>query len=352
KLDAMPALCEQVHCRRQALLGYFGDLLEQPCGNCDTCLEPVNTWDGTRAAQKALSCIHRPQQRYGVAYLIDVLRGKATERIIKAAHDKLSTFGIGIDIEEKQWHSVFRQLVARGLVAVNFEQFGALQLTEACRPILRGEQQLMLRKDLQAAKVKGSKREGRQFAKTDDTLLWNALRAKRKMIAEAQDVPPYVIFHDATLMAMLEAKPTNRQQMSLLSGIGERKLELYADEFLAVIGDFVDITKNGPIGLSDTMAESVALFRLGYSVKQIAQQRELQDSTIYGHLAESLEQGLLVLADVVELPEQEIKQIEAAILDLPEEQKNALKPVFELFEGQYNYGILRCIRAALQHQTG
>jgi ATP-dependent DNA helicase RecQ len=352
KLDAMLALCEQVHCRRQALLGYFGDLLEQPCGNCDTCLEPVNTWDGTLAAQKALSCIHRTQQRYGVGYLIDVLRGKATERIIKSAHDKLSTFGIGVDIDEQQWHSVFRQLVARGLVAVNFDSFGALQLTESCRPILRGEQQLMLRKDLKAEKVKGSKKTGREFAKTDDTLLWNALRAKRKMLADAQDVPPYVIFHDATLMAMLEAKPTNRQQMSLLSGVGERKLELYADEFLAVIGEFVDINKNGPIGLSDTMAESVALFRLGYGVKQIAQQRELQETTIYGHLAQSLEQGMLVLADVVELPEAEIRLIEESIINLPEDQRNALKPVFELFDGQYNYGVLRCVRAALQHKTG
>jgi len=247
-------------------------------------LEPVKTWDGTVAAQKALSCIHRTQQRYGVGYLIDVLRGKATERIIKAAHDKLSTFGIGTDIDEQQWHSVFRQLVARGLVAVNFDHFGALQLTESCRPILRGEQPLMLRKDLKAEKVKGSKKTSREFAKADDTLLWNALRAKRKMLADAQDVPPYVIFHDATLMAMLEAKPTNRQQMSQLSGVGERKLELYAAEFLAVVGEFVDINKSGPIGLSDTMAESVALFRLGYSVKQIAQQRELQETTVYGHL--------------------------------------------------------------------
>jgi ATP-dependent DNA helicase RecQ len=352
KLDAMLALCEQVHCRRQALLDYFGDSLEQPCGNCDTCLEPVNTWDGTVAAQKALSCIHRTHQRYGVGYLIDVLRGKATERITNAAHDKLSTFGIGTDIDEQQWHSVFRQLVARGLVSVNFEHFGALQLTEACRPILRGEQQLMLRKDLQPEKIKGSKKTSREFAKADDTLLWNALRAKRKMLADAQDVPPYVIFHDATLMAMLEAKPTTRQQMSLLSGIGARKLELYADEFLAVISEFVDINKNGPIGLSDTMAESVALFRLGYSIKQIAQQRELQETTVYGHLAQSLEQGMLVLTDVVELPELEIRRIEEAIMDLPEQQRNALKPVYELFGGQYSYGVLRCIRAALQHQTG
>jgi ATP-dependent DNA helicase RecQ len=351
KLESMLALCEQVHCRRQALLGYFGDDLEQPCGNCDTCLEPVQTWDGTLAAQQALSCIHRTQQRFGVAYLIDVLLGKATERIVNSAHDKQSTFGIGKDLDEKQWYSVFRQLVARGLVAVDFERFGALQLTEACRPILRGEQQLMLRKDLQPEKIKGGKSAGRQFAKSDDTLLWNALRAKRKAIAENQDVPPYVIFHDATLMAMLEAKPVNRQQMSMLSGIGERKLELYADEFLAVISEFVDLNNSGPIGLTDTMAETVALFRLGYSVKQIAQQRELQETTIYGHLAQSLEQGMLALADVVELPEQEIRRIEDSIMNLPEEQRNALKPVYELFDGQYSYGVLRCVRAALQHQT-
>ncbi|MDD5633400.1 MAG: DNA helicase RecQ, partial [Methylococcales bacterium] len=147
KLDAMLALCEQVHCRRQSLLNYFGDHLEQPCNNCDTCLETVETWDGTLVAQQALSTIYRTGQRYGVGYLIDVLRGKLTERIVSSAHDKQSTFGIGKKLDEQQWSSVFRQLVARGLVSVNFDHFGVLQLTDACRPILRGEQQLMLRKD-------------------------------------------------------------------------------------------------------------------------------------------------------------------------------------------------------------
>jgi ATP-dependent DNA helicase RecQ len=351
KLDAMLALCEQVHCRRQTLLSYFGDNLEQPCGNCDTCLQPVETWDGTHAAQQALSSIYRTGQRFGVNYLIDVLLGKATERVKSFAHDKQSTFGIGIELDDKQWYSVFRQLVARGLVAVDFDRFGALQLTEACRPILRGEQQLMLRKDLQPQKIKADKGTSRQFGADRDALLWNALRAKRTAIAEEQDVPPYVIFHDATLMAMLEAKPVNHQQMSLLSGVGKRKLELYGNEFLSVISEFLDINANRPIGLSDTAAESVALFRLGYTVKQIAQQRKLQETTVYGHLAQSLEQGLLVLADVVDLPEQEIRQIEEGILGLPEEQKNALKPVYELFDGNYSYGVLRCIKAALQHQT-
>ena len=351
KLEAMLALCEQVHCRRQALLGYFGDTLEQACGNCDTCLEPVQTWDGSLAAQQALSSIYRTGQRFGANHLIDVLLGKATERVKSFGHDLQSTFGIGKALDEKQWRSVFRQLVARGLVAVDFDHYGAFKLTEACRPILRGEQQLMLRKDLQSEKSKRTKNAGRQFGKNDDNLLWNALRAKRRQIADAQDVPPYIIFNDATLMEMLAAKPATHQQMALLSGIGARKLELYADEFLAVISEFSEVKNSGPIGLPDTAAESAALFRLGYTVQQIAGQRELQETTIYGHLAQAVEQGLLLLADVVELPEQEIRQIEEAIMQLPEDQKNTLKPIYDQFQGQYSYGVLRCVRAGLEQQT-
>lgn len=351
KLDAMLALCEQVHCRRQSLLAYFGDHLEQPCQNCDTCLEPVATWDGSIAAQKALSCIYRTQQRYGVNYLIDILRGYETDRIIKAGHHQLSTFGIGKDIDEQQWHSVFRQLVARELVEVDFERFGALRLTEACRPILRGEQSLMLRKDLLNEDRDSSSRSvkslARSFGTSRDQLLWDALRSKRKQIADSQDIPPYTIFHDATLMAMLEAKPTEHHQLALISGVGKRKLELYGDEFLSVIREFADHGHNKPIGLSDTVAESVALFRLGYTVKQVAQQRGLKEETIYTHLASSLERGQLVLADVIDLPAAEIHEIECSLLELSEGQQNALKPVYEQFGGRYSYGIIRCIKAAL-----
>jgi ATP-dependent DNA helicase RecQ len=307
----------------------------------------VQTWDGTLVAQQALSCIYRTGQRFGVGYLIDVLRGKLTERIISFAHDKQSTFGIGKELDEQQWSSVFRQLVARGLVAVNFDHFGVLQLTDACRPILRGEQQLILRKDLKPEKIKpGKKTASSKTVSEINTELWDALRAKRREIADEQDVPPYIIFHDATLMAMLEARPANRQQLALLSGVGTRKLELYADQFLAVISEYAHDRK-----APDTVVESADLFKLGYSVKQVAQKRELKEETIYNHLSQALEQGMLILTDVVELPEQEIKRIEEAILSLPEEQQNALKPVYELFDGQYSYGVLRCVRAALQYQT-
>ncbi|MCX7098909.1 MAG: DNA helicase RecQ [Methylococcales bacterium] len=348
KLDAMLALCEQVHCRRQALLQYFGDHLEQPCNNCDTCLETVETWDGSLAAQQALSCIYRTGQRFGVGYLIDVLRGKLTERVASFGHDKQSTFGIGTALDEQQWSSVFRQLVARGLVAVNFEHFGVLQLTDACRPILRGEQQLILRKDLKPEKTKASKRVASSKTVSEvNTALWDALRAKRKEIADAQDVPPYIIFHDATLMAMMEAKPSNRKQMGLLSGVGEQKLKLYADQFLAVISEYV-----GDIDVPDTVQETIELFKIGFSIQQVAQKRGYKEETIYNHLAQALELGQLVLTDVVALPELDIKEIQDALLNLPEEQQNALKPVYELFAGQYSYGVLRCVRAGLQYQMG
>lgn len=346
KLDAMLALCEQVHCRRQALLAYFGDQLEQPCGNCDTCLEPVKTWDGTLAAQQALSCIFRTGQRFGVGHLIDVLLGKTTDKVQKNGHDKVSTFGIGKHLQEPQWHSLYRQLIARGLIAVDFESMGTLKLTEASRPVLRGEQTLMLREDIKPEKTK---RTSAKAGGAAGTPLWEALRAKRKEIAEAQDVPPYVIFHDATLMEMIAARPQNLKQMAAISGIGARKLELYGEQFLEVIAEHSQQSQSMS---SDTTAASIELFRLGYSVERIAAQRELKTTTIYGHLAEGIGRGLVTLQEVVELPEREIKLIQDAILSLPEAQSQALKPVFEQFDGVYSYEVLRCVRAALNRMTG
>ncbi len=347
KLDAMLALCEMVSCRRQALLAYFGDTLKQGCGNCDTCLEPVQTWDGSVAAQQALSCIYRTGQRFGVAYLIDVLLGKTDERIKQFGHDKQSTFGIGKALDEKQWRSVFRQLVAKSLVEIDFEGHGSLKLTDACRPVLRGEQTLMLRKDVHTEKTKRAKGEKRQLGNSADSGLWNALRAKRKALADEQDVPPYVIFHDATLMAMVDARPHNHQQLGMISGIGQRKLELYGDEFLAVLAEFDD---EMPASATDTVSESLDLFRLGYSVEQVAKHRGLSEDTIYNHMAKGLELGAVALGDVLAISSAEVSEIEAVLLSLPEEQRNALKPIYEQLGGAYSYGVLRCVRAALQQQ--
>lgn len=236
RLDAMLGFCELTTCRRQALLAHFGETLDQPCGNCDNCLESVPTWDATEAAQKALSTVYRTGQRFGVSYLIEVLHGVKSERVLALGHDRLSTFGIGLEIEVAQWRSVFRQLVARGLLDVDAEGHGGLRLTEACRPVLRGEQRLLLRQERRQPRQKGKPRGAPSaFAAPADQALWEALREKRRELAREQGVPPYVIFNDATLREMVEYRPETLEQLRLLYGVGERKLALYGEEFLAVI---------------------------------------------------------------------------------------------------------------------
>ena len=237
KLDAMLGLCELTTCRRQALLAYFDDPQPEPCGNCDTCLEPPQTWDATEPAQKALSCVHRTGQRFGVNYLVDVLMGKADERIQRFGHDQLSTFGIGKDLGQQDWRGIFRQLIARGLLAVDLEGHGALKLTDACRPVLRAEARLMLRRELKPGKKSKKSAARSRVAVTGEvgTALWEALRARRLKLAKAQGVPPYVVFHDATLAAMAERRPRTLSEFAEISGVGERKLAAYGAEFLEVI---------------------------------------------------------------------------------------------------------------------
>ncbi|MGB5518754.1 MAG: DNA helicase RecQ, partial [Gammaproteobacteria bacterium] len=254
KLQSMLGFCELTTCRRQGLLRYFGEALDQPCGNCDTCLSPVETWDATVVAQKALSAVHRTGQRFGVNYLIDVLVGKDNERIKYFGHDKLSVYGIGNELDSHQWRSVFRQLIAHNLLRVDIEGHGNLCLTESCRPVLRGEQTLMLRKESKPAKAARKGRKSFNTSKVSDNQLWEALRACRKQHADSNNVPPYVIFHDATLMEMVERQPQSREQFSNLSGVGESKLENYADAFLAVIQSHIEQIRTAS---TDTTAESL-----------------------------------------------------------------------------------------------
>ncbi len=238
KLEAMLAFCEITSCRRRCLLQYFGDDLPQPCGNCDTCLEPPETWDATEAARKALSCVYRTGQRFGVNYLVDVLLGKDDARIRRWGHDRASTFGIGTELGASAWRSVYRQLVARGFVSVSAENHGGLQLTARSRPLLRGDESLALRRDARpAARAARSQpsRSGAHFDGAADQALWEALRECRSKQARAQNVPPYVIFHDTTLVEMVARRPQSLQAMADLSGVGEKKLSRYGETFLAVI---------------------------------------------------------------------------------------------------------------------
>jgi ATP-dependent DNA helicase RecQ len=236
RLNAMLGLCEITSCRRQALLAYFGDELPEPCGNCDTCLEPIDTWDGTEASRKALSACYRTGQRFGVNYLIDVLRGAETDKIFQNDHHQLAVYGLGADLDNNQWRSVFRQLVARGYLSVDMSRFGALRLEEKCRPLLRGDETIALRRD--SKQPKAAKRQTKTPLPEDlDVALWESLRDCRRRLAEDVGVPPYVIFHDSTLQEMCAVMPQSLAEFGQLGGVGERKLEKYGVEFLQVIND-------------------------------------------------------------------------------------------------------------------
>jgi len=241
KLDALLAFAESTRCRRQQLLAYFGETLEQPCGNCDNCLDPPPTWDATEAAQKALSCVYRTGQRFGVGYLIDVLLGKDTERIQAQRHDRLSVHGIGTGFDARQWRGVFRQLVARGLLSPDLEGYGSLRLTAAAHPVLRGDETVHLRQEPDRAQRRAGRRANASGNRRSldiaphEEPLWNALRDVRAKLAKEQGVPAYVIFHDATLYAMLHERPHDREALATISGVGAQKLERYGAQFLAVL---------------------------------------------------------------------------------------------------------------------
>ncbi len=242
KLDALLGFCESTSCRHQTLLRYFGEAHPGDCHECDNCLSPVDTWDATQAAQMALSCVYRTGQRFGVAHLIDVLIGKSTVKVEQFNHQQLSTFGIGKELTQAQWSSVYRQLVAAGLLNVDMEAYGGLRLTEAARPVLRGEQPVWLRRDADPIKRKARRTERNAksrepFAGASDDPLWIALKAKRMELAREQSLPPYVIFHDSTLLEILNRRPVNLDEMAQISGVGQAKLEKYGDAFLRVVED-------------------------------------------------------------------------------------------------------------------
>ena len=242
KLDALLGFCESTACRHQTILRYFGEEHPGDCAQCDNCLEPVDTWDATQAAQMALSCAYRTGQRFGVAHLIDVLLGKKTDKIEQFHHQALSTYGIGQGLAQAQWSSVFRQLVAGGFLEADMEAYGGLKLTEASRPVLKGEQEVWLRRDAEPAKRKSSKAERASrakeaFAGANDDPLWQALKARRMELAREQGVPPYVIFHDSTLLEILNNKPQTLDEMGRISGVGQAKLAKYGDAFLQVLED-------------------------------------------------------------------------------------------------------------------
>jgi ATP-dependent DNA helicase RecQ len=239
QLDALLGWCEVTECRRRPLLRYFGDDPDEGCGNCDNCLSPPDTWDGTDAARKLLSAVYRTDQCFGAAHVVDVLTGKATDKVSRNAHDTLSVFGIGAQTKAQTWRSVIRQLIVQGYLRVDHLRYGALTLTEESRQLLRGEISLRLREDPEEALPSRQARPVKEVVAEQDRALWDALRECRRRIAAEHNVPPYVIFHDATLMQMVEYRPGSADELLALSGVGTKKLERYGAEFLDVIAQRV-----------------------------------------------------------------------------------------------------------------
>ncbi|MDR3518900.1 MAG: DNA helicase RecQ [Azospirillaceae bacterium] len=246
KLDALIGYCETAMCRRAVLLSYFGEQQAEPCGNCDTCLEPVSTWDATVPVQKALAAVYRTGQRFGVGHLIDVLRGVATEKILKFGHDQIKTFGLGADLPKASWQSIYRQLVAHGLLQVDPEGFGGMRLGDNAMEVLKGGRPIQLRRDPEVltrrarAAAGGRKAEaagsgGDPWPDPQDAALWRDLKACRLELARAEGIPPYMIFHDSTLVEMVQRRPRDLNAMANVPGVGSRKLERYGEDFLEVI---------------------------------------------------------------------------------------------------------------------
>ena len=236
KLDAMLGLCETAECRRRQLLRHFGEQRDSDCDNCDNCLEPPETFDGTLQAQQAMSAIYRSGQQFGMAHIVDLLRGETTEKARRFGHHQLAVFGLGEDRSSREWRSVLRQLVALGLVDIDFQRYGALRLAQASRAVLRGETSLKLVSDRKPSRRRRSASSApRNMLSQDDAALFESLRALRLEIAREEGVPPYVVFGDATLIEMATTRPGDRAALLEVSGVGPHKLERYGGHFLDVI---------------------------------------------------------------------------------------------------------------------
>ena len=243
KLNQLFGYCETVACRRQVLLNYFGQSYDQDCGNCDTCTNPVEQWNGTIPAQKVMSCIARTGQRFGAGHLIDILLGKETEKVQRFGHNQLSTYGIGTDISAQEWRAIVRQLVAADYLRVDVAGYGGIQLNSSCEDVLKGKQSVYFRKEVRPAQKPRRtlvRKDPSIPARPDDSQLFEALRLLRLELAREQGVPPYIVFGDATLHAMVQHRPSNKEMFGQLSGVGEVKLQRYADVFLETIRKHID----------------------------------------------------------------------------------------------------------------
>jgi ATP-dependent DNA helicase RecQ len=351
KLDALIGLAELPSCRRQALLAYFGEQLPEPCGNCDNCLEPPETVDGTLPAQKALSAVYRTDERFGVGYLVDILQGKPDDRIVRNGHDKLKVFGIGTELDGSGWRGLFRQLVAGGYLVGDDEGYGTLRLTERARPVLRGETTFPMRRAQPVEKGRRKERRERQGGKSSkvsaaDQPIVAALRTLRSRLAAEANVPPYVVFHDQTISEIATKRPASHAALGDIYGLGARKIARFGDAIIEMVTGH----KPHPMlnnKLSATVNQTLVLHLQGKTPAEIATERRIEATTVMGHFAEAIEAGLIEARLVVGLEAAEIDEIHAAFERLQTLDSGRLGPVHAALGGRYDYGTLKCLLAEL-----
>jgi len=371
KLGSLFSFLETATCRRQSLLGYFGEHIE-PCANCDNCNSPVETWDGTVAAQKALSNIFRTEQRFGVNYLAQVLVGKESDRIKRFGHTRVSTFGIGAEMSQEQWKSVYRQLLASGLVSVDMDRFNALTLNERSWPVLKGEQEVRLRSD--PALPRKSKKRKRAPALAEDILtnweaeaLFDSLRDLRLRISEEQGVPPYAIFADKTLLEFVRYRPQTPDEIGCMPGVGLNKRKHFGDTFLGCLkgheeehgrpanlpeipGELLERLEKKKIKkseLSGTEETTLELFLKHRDIDRVCEIRGLKPSSIWKHLGQAAALGTIECSDVVDMPEGEFDLIVNTIKAFKAKGIVSMTPAFETLNKRYSYDLLRFIGSCM-----
>ena len=348
KLNAMVAYAEALTCRRRALLAYFGDQRDHDCDNCDICNDPPQRFDASELAKKAISCVYRVGERFGARHVIDVLRGAKGQRILDLRHNELSTYGIGGDLSSVEWDNILRQLIHLGYLVQDFTRFGALGLSPAARPVLKGETRVILGLPRDVAKVEEKSRRKSGAGEGAHRALFEELRTVRKQIADAASVPPFVVFSDATLVEMAKSRPRDERELLSISGVGEHKLRRYGAQFLAAIDEYRRSTAPGAdvaglsLNLSDTQRDTFTLYQQGLSLPEMASRRGLKELTVIAHLEELAAAGLdinlrrFVDADKIPLIEARLEALGAVNL-------SALK---EGLPESISYSDVRLVRGA------
>ncbi|MDX5421726.1 MAG: DNA helicase RecQ [Hymenobacteraceae bacterium] len=339
KLERMQQFAEAAACRRRILLQYFGETMEKDCGNCDICRNPPTTFDGTLIAQKALSAVARTQEQANMGLLVDVLRGARNSQVLQSGFDRIKTYGAGRDVSSLDWHRYLHQMLNEGLLEMAYDQGYTLKLTEHSKKVLFEGRKVQLVKFEEVKQEEQPALKARPKRELIKDALFERLRALRKRLADEYGVPPYVVFTDTTLQEMAAERPTNKIAMLSISGVGAQKFERYGDVFITEVIDFINEEQaKGNKMKGATHLSTLELLQKGYSVEQIAQQRNLNPVTVYSHIATLYEQGYAVdLSGYIS--KAEYKAISKAIAKLGAEAK--LKDLFEHLEEQYDYYKIR-----------